>query len=347
VPPQAHVVGVDLSTVTGAIVLRMAFDDATNLLTTSFSLDGGTTFQSPFPPLPTFNVIPDGEILLGANAVAVDTPPPPPPSSPICPGVFPMTSPRLELRRLGPPAGDEQLQLKTKVQVHPAAIFPIDPVANGALFLVEDYGATPTSLFDVLPIPAGATGSGCDPRDGWRGKNGDSSYRNVSGAFPPACVPGSAKGLQRVRIRDRQLKNGTIAVNLVAKSANIPSPAYDEVRVGFVFGGASQAGLGCAAGRGSGASSSRRPPATAAASSANRGVFFAGRSIFRCSSRSRSFGTGAGACTSRSCAFWFSGNAIRPYEGQAREVEKVTKPALIRRGPGTPFLTAPGCAVSA
>src|SRR6185436_4136212 len=34
--------------VTGQIVLRMALDDATNMLTCSFSLDGGTTFASPF-----------------------------------------------------------------------------------------------------------------------------------------------------------------------------------------------------------------------------------------------------------------------------------------------------------
>jgi hypothetical protein len=67
VPPQSDVVAVDLSAATGAIVLRMEFDDATNLVTTSFSLDGGTTYQNPFAPLPAFNVVPDGEILLGAR----------------------------------------------------------------------------------------------------------------------------------------------------------------------------------------------------------------------------------------------------------------------------------------
>src|SRR5207249_1331134 len=62
-------VPIDPSSVTGQIVFRVSYDDTTRLLTCSFSLDGGTTFQSPFSPVPIFQGVPDSEILLGAGAV--------------------------------------------------------------------------------------------------------------------------------------------------------------------------------------------------------------------------------------------------------------------------------------
>jgi hypothetical protein len=57
--------------VTGPILLRVAFDDTTNHLTTSFSLDGGATFQSPFTAMPLFRFggIVDHELYAGAAAV--------------------------------------------------------------------------------------------------------------------------------------------------------------------------------------------------------------------------------------------------------------------------------------
>ena len=41
------------SDVTGNILFRIQFDDETDLVTTSFSLDGGTTFLFPFAPVPS------------------------------------------------------------------------------------------------------------------------------------------------------------------------------------------------------------------------------------------------------------------------------------------------------
>src|SRR5262249_5842800 len=64
---QFNTTSITPSSVTGPIVLRMSLDDATNVITTSFSLDGGTTFQSPFPPMHAFNSgVTDYDILLGA-----------------------------------------------------------------------------------------------------------------------------------------------------------------------------------------------------------------------------------------------------------------------------------------
>ena len=75
---QSNTVSVSPGAVTGQIVVRMALDDATNLLTCSFSLDGGATFQSPFPPLPVFTSgVTDYEVLLGAAALSPNTSPPP------------------------------------------------------------------------------------------------------------------------------------------------------------------------------------------------------------------------------------------------------------------------------
>jgi hypothetical protein len=77
--PQMATVAINQADITGPIVLRMAFDDATDMMTCSFSIDGGVTFQSPFPPMHVFQVLQDLEILLGAASIASTTPPPPPP----------------------------------------------------------------------------------------------------------------------------------------------------------------------------------------------------------------------------------------------------------------------------
>src|SRR5262245_20121954 len=71
---QSNSVSINPAAVTGHIVIRMSLDDTTNMVTTSYSLDGGATFQSPFPPMQAFNggVI-DYEILLGAAALGANT----------------------------------------------------------------------------------------------------------------------------------------------------------------------------------------------------------------------------------------------------------------------------------
>jgi hypothetical protein len=47
-------VPIDAGDITGQIGFRVTFDDATNTVTSSVSLDGGATWQSPFPPGPIF-----------------------------------------------------------------------------------------------------------------------------------------------------------------------------------------------------------------------------------------------------------------------------------------------------
>ena len=91
---QYHAVPIGPGAVTGEIVLRMTFDDTTNLLTCSFSLDGGATFQSPFPSMHIFNGgVNDYDILLGAAAAEQHTSLPPPTLVPLPLKIFDLDNP--------------------------------------------------------------------------------------------------------------------------------------------------------------------------------------------------------------------------------------------------------------
>jgi hypothetical protein len=80
---EIQTVAVDPASFTGHILLRMQFDDTTDMLTSSFSLDDGVTFQSPFPAMHLFNGgVTAYDILLGAAGLTPNGPPPPPPGPP-------------------------------------------------------------------------------------------------------------------------------------------------------------------------------------------------------------------------------------------------------------------------
>ena len=117
-PPVQDYVAIDPLELTGPIVLRLSFDDATDLLTASFSLDGGTTFQSPFAPLQAFELLSEAEVLLGAAAVPASTIPP-------CAGI---SSLKATFKRLHLPAGRQTVRATGDV-VSPFAL--VDPVQYG------------------------------------------------------------------------------------------------------------------------------------------------------------------------------------------------------------------------
>lgn len=229
-PDVVDFVAIDPLAITGGIVLRMSFDDATNLLTSSFSLDGGATFEGPFSPLGAFVHSPDGEILLGAAAIT-SSPPPPPPPAPCSVHIAPV---RVKFQKLSLPSGEQGFRMSGRVLTGAGVPPVLDPVAQGVL-LGAGSGLGPTTGYDV---PAGALGmGGCGPEDGWKLAGRTWTYTNRSGARPPFCEPGTANGLRKVRIRDDRARRGSIRVGIVARDAIVPIdpmpvPAHAVVWVG-------------------------------------------------------------------------------------------------------------------
>ena len=121
---QFDTVAITPPSVTGPIVLRMSFNDATDMLTTSFSLDGGATFQSPFPPMHVFNMgVIDYDVLLGAAALN--------------PGSVTTSTQTLPLQLLlvksGASAASRRVTYKAKLPPRTGLIFG-EPVIGGATF---------------------------------------------------------------------------------------------------------------------------------------------------------------------------------------------------------------------
>jgi len=73
--PQDWDVPLDPATITGPVIFRAAVDDEAKLAQVSFSLDGGATFQSPFPPTPVFQGTTIARVLLGADPQAAPSVP--------------------------------------------------------------------------------------------------------------------------------------------------------------------------------------------------------------------------------------------------------------------------------
>jgi hypothetical protein len=128
----------------------------------------------------------------------------------------------LNLKKLSNPAGEQSILMKGIFNPGTPG-FPIDPTVNGIHIYVEDAGGL---LYDVS-IPGGATGSSpCGPKDGW-GTSGSASvptwkYSNRSGAIPPGCAPGSAKGVVKAFVKDlRNTSKASLQLKIKAKDATL------------------------------------------------------------------------------------------------------------------------------
>jgi hypothetical protein len=133
-----------------------------------------------FPPLPipsfTGAGTATGNLIMGADPYEMPTPPPPT----SCNGVG-LYDGHAVLSGLTRGSGQQTVKVRGRFG-HQTAI---DLPAEGAELLVRDD----TGALLNVSMPAGP---GCDPRDGWTVSGQVSRYRNVSGALPPACTPGSA-----------------------------------------------------------------------------------------------------------------------------------------------------------
>ena len=118
-----------------------------------------------------------------------------PPTTP--PDQFPKTF-GLTTTKLSAPDGEQRLLVKGTFNVATASP-EIDPSLHGVHLYVSDQQGV---LFDVSLPPTPTCGVG----DGWvtagTAPNRIWKYRNRSGALPPTCAPGSARGISSVQIKD-------------------------------------------------------------------------------------------------------------------------------------------------
>ena len=180
---QYDTVALNPASVTGRVVLRMSLDDATDLLTTSFSLDGGTTFQSPFPPIHVFNSgVTDYEMLLGAaglNEITVPTP---------SMQELPL---QLLLVRNGSSASARKVLYKARSRPHGPNFIDGDPTVIGASLRVQVNGGGEQCFY----MPAA----------GWARNGRRWKYVDKSGTYGPVKLA-----------RLQQAGNGTIQNKVVA-----------------------------------------------------------------------------------------------------------------------------------
>ncbi len=111
---------------------------------------------------------------------------------------------RLILKNLSRPVGTQGAIFKGFFNVA-APAQPVEPQINGVHIALEDSAGT---FYDVS-IPGGLVGAPqhCDPRDGWSVSTGAKTrwkYGNRSGALPPACLPGSARGVSKIQLKDQR-----------------------------------------------------------------------------------------------------------------------------------------------
>jgi hypothetical protein len=213
-PPVAFVVPIDPLAITGPIALRLSFDDATDLMTASFSLDGGATFQSPFAAIQAFKLAPDGELLVGAAAIPTAEPP----SS--CP--YSIAPARVRFQRMNEPAGEQAFRMSGTAHI-PVGYPPFyEPPVQGVT-LVALSG---TGLAQGFVVPGGGAppNGGCGPKDGWKQRGSAYTYTNESNLLPPACT-NSANGLRKVKLVDTRIRNGKIKFSLLARPTSFSSPA--------------------------------------------------------------------------------------------------------------------------
>lgn len=128
-------------------------------------------------------------------------------------------------KKLAEPLGEQNLLFKGFFNVA-APAQAIVPEVDGIHFALYDGGGL---LYEV-DVPGGIAGNpaNCDPRDGWQVAFGEKTkwkYSNRSGALPPACIPGSARGISSIQIKD--LRSGGKA----ALQAKVKVKGGDFVRV--------------------------------------------------------------------------------------------------------------------
>jgi hypothetical protein len=122
--PYLASTAVDPGDVTGRIVLRLAFDDASDTFTGAFSLDGGATFQSPFGPMPVSTASNDLELVIGAGLVA-----------PVLPASIQLVP--LKVLTVQNPGVPERRKVIFQTKAPTGVVLRGDPLSRGATFTLS------------------------------------------------------------------------------------------------------------------------------------------------------------------------------------------------------------------
>jgi len=153
----------------------------------------------------------------------------------------------LSVKNLTKPRGEQGIQLKGYFNVAPPAQ-PVAPEEDGIHFSIADD----TGVFYDVDIPGGTVGApgNCGPFDGWSARLGTKSrwkYTNRSGAVPPLCAPGSARGVATIQIKDgRGTNKAALQVKVTVKKAaveHVPTIPLTRIQADFVLGAAPAPGL--------------------------------------------------------------------------------------------------------
>jgi cysteine-rich repeat protein len=143
----------------------------------------------------------------------------------------------MTFKKLGAPLGDEGFVFKGKIVAPPLAPGEYAPSSEGMEIALHTQ-----DLVYARAVPPGLVGGGCDVKDGWKVRPSAAVYKNVSGALPPGCAPGSANGLRTVKVKDRLAKDGTMQVRVKARNATIPTVPAPPLQASIVLGQSPAAG---------------------------------------------------------------------------------------------------------
>jgi hypothetical protein len=258
-PAEVQNVAIQQADITGDVLFRTAVDTTAGTAVSSFSLDGGATWQSPFTPMTFFGVTSVARVLLGADPAAdqgpttTTTAPPTTtttlPGGPLCAAGGGIGGGQLTVTAHRAVAGDESVAFRghlVNLPFDPLAMNPALESTRFRLDMVSPVGAVSWAV----EVPGYAAPNGCGPKDGWRKSKNKWLYRNVSGALPPSCIPGTAAGLRAMRLVP--IDGQTLELKLRTKNTTLtPLPGDGAVMrlaayVGPVASNCAAADLACA-----------------------------------------------------------------------------------------------------
>jgi hypothetical protein len=121
-----------------------------------------------------------------------------------------------------------------------------DPAGRGIQLSLAEPGNGEMRFWDftarTIPIAPARVAAGCASGDGWKTSSVTHQYKNKSTALlANGCVPGTARGLSQIKLKDMRAKRGVVAFAAKARKADLPQITAG-LRVTLVLGADAAAG---------------------------------------------------------------------------------------------------------